>query len=109
MRKGVEITGTLPSRATEKGAMARCGFANPLIPAVQAARQEREISNAIVLGFVLRTDRSYDLRFYSRVAFLGVCGDEGVVERESFIWKRSGEGWGRQEPDASAAALEKGC
>jgi hypothetical protein len=34
----VEITGTLPSRATEKGAVARCGFANPLIPAVQAAR-----------------------------------------------------------------------
>jgi hypothetical protein len=41
--------------------------------------------------------------------FLGVSGDEGVVELESFIWKRSGEVWGRQEPDASAAALEKGC
>lgn len=33
-----------------------------LIPAVQAARQEREIFNAIVLGFVLRVDRSRDLR-----------------------------------------------
>jgi hypothetical protein len=40
MGKGVEITGTLPSRATEKGAVARCGFANPLIPAVQAARPD---------------------------------------------------------------------
>jgi hypothetical protein len=68
MGKGVEITGTLASRSTERGlwrgvALLVLQFPLPKLPA------RREISNAIVLGFALRTDRSYDLRFNSRVAF----------------------------------------
>ncbi len=76
-----------------------------LIPTVQAARQEREIFNAIVLGFVLRDGRSHDLRFeeiYSRMACVEMRALNLHLEKEC-------RGWGRQELDASAAALEKGC
>jgi hypothetical protein len=60
----VRYLAVLPKRGLWRGvALLVLQFPLPKLPA------RREISNAIVLGFALRTDRSYDLRFNSRVAF----------------------------------------